>query len=208
MPTHEIYDNSPVTQNNYKKISLFSGRFQPPHAGHVAVWKWLSDNFDDAYIITSDLVNDNSPFDFLEKQSLFAHAGIPPEHVVKVQSPYNPKEIMNTIDPQTTVILFAVGEKDMDDNPRFEFKNKKDGRPSYLQSYKKNVANLRPASEHAYVITVPTTNFKVGGRNMMSATEFRNLFSKANDSEQMKMIIDTYGKYSDTAHQLLKDKLE
>ena len=203
-----VSDSSVAKQSAYKTIAVMPGRYQPPHIGHLQMWQWLTDKFGDAYIATSDKVDPpRSPFNFAEKKSMFMHAGVPADHIINVKNPYVATEIVSKYPMDSTVVVFAISEKDMAESPRFAFKPKKDGSPSYLQSYKENMGDLKPQSEHAYIATVPTFKFNVNGSPMKSATEFRANFAQADDSTQAKMITDLYGTYSDQVHALMKAKI-
>jgi len=208
MLIEDIIMEANPAQSGYKKIALMPGRFQPPHIGHLKAWQYLRDKYDDAYIVTSDKTEPGrSPFNFQEKKSLFIHAGVPSDHIIQVKNPYQATEIVSQFDANNTVVIFGVSEKDMTEDPRFGFKPKKDGSPGFLQPFKQNQANLQPVSTHAYVATVPTFKFNVGGVPMRSATEFRRDFAQADDSKQAQMITDLYGKYSDKVHALMRDKI-
>lgn len=208
MLIEDIINEADPSRSTYKKVAIYPGRFQPPHIGHMKAWQWLEKEFGDAYVATSDKVDPpRSPFNFNEKKKLLMHAGVPATKIVQVKNPYRADEIVQKLDPDRTVLIFAVSEKDMNEDPRFSFKPKKDGSPSYLQPYAKNKPALEPLSKHGYVATVPTFKFNVLGKPMRSATEFRENFARANDSQQAKMIKDLYGKYSDDIHNLLREKI-
>lgn len=184
-------------------VAIFSGRFQPPHCGHLKIYEWLQNKFDVTYIATSNKTDDvKSPFTFDEKKTLFEFAGIPSSNVVQVKNPYIADEIVSQYDDAK--IIFAVSEKDMENNPRFTFENKKNGEPSYLQSYAKNEHNLQSFKHHAYVIEVPTFNFSVCGHKIQSATQIRNMVKERNVSE---MVHDMYGATSDQIEQLIRVRL-
>jgi hypothetical protein len=204
----QIIREASENRSGYKKIALLPGRFMPPHIGHMKAWQHLRNEFDDAYVVTSDKVDPpRSPFNFQEKKSMFIHAGVPSNRVIQVKNPYHAVEIVSQFDPDTTVAIFGVSAKDMDEDPRFSFKPKKDGSPGFLQPYKPNMGKLQPVSTHAYVTTVPTFKFTVNGQPMRSATEFRANFAQADDSTQAKMVTDLYGKYSDNIHRLMREKI-
>jgi hypothetical protein len=208
MLVEDIVSKTQTAYSKYEKIAIYSGRFQPPHIGHLKVWQHLRSEFDDAFIATSDVVSPpRSPFNFLEKKTMFRHAGVPVNRIVQVRSPYLANEIVSRLDPKATVVIFGVSEKDMHQDKRFSFAPKKDGSPSFLQSYEKNINELAPIGKHAYVTIVPTVSFNINGKKMTSATEFRANFSKANDSAQAQMIQDLYGKYSDKIHALMREKI-
>lgn len=193
----------------YKKLVVMSGRYQPPHIGHMKMWQWLTNKFGETFVATSDKVDPpRSPFNFQEKHRLFTFAGVSADHIVQVKNPYRADELISRYDPEKTVLIFAVSEKDMAEDPRFSFQPKKDGSPSYLQSYKEHQADLKPMSQHGYVVTVPTFSFNVLGKPMRSATEFRAEFAQADDSKQAKMIQGLYGDYDAGIHDLLKSKIK
>lgn len=205
-----LVEDSPLTINEAKRetVTIFPGRFQPPHIGHMKSWQWLNSKYGKAYIATSDKVAPpKSPFNFAEKKQLFMHAGVPSDAIVQVKNPYQALEIVNQFDVDNITLLFAISEKDMDEDPRFSFRPKKDGSPGYLQPLKDNIADPKSAREHAYVVTVPTFDFKVLGKPMRSATEFRAQFAQADDSTQAKMITGLYGSYNEEVHRLMQERI-
>ena len=190
---------------SFKKVAIFPGRFQPPHKGHTQAWQWLKGQFGNAAIATSNKVEPpHSPFDFEEKKSLLMFAGIDMGSITETKNPYVAHEIVDSLDEDNTVVIFAVSEKDAE---RFSFKPKRDGSPSYFQSYKENMNDLEPRRKHGYIITLPTYKFTVLGNEVEGASAFRAAFRQANDSTQAKMIEDMYGRYSDQVHRLLHEKL-
>ena len=48
-------------------------------------------------------------------------AGVDPNAVVQTKVPYVATEITDRFDPDTTVVVYAVSEKDMAEDPRFDF---------------------------------------------------------------------------------------
>ena len=61
--------------------------------------------------------------------------------------------------------------------------------------------------KHGYIITVPTLSFKVLGKPMKSATEFRSNFAQADTETQKEMITDLFGKYDSKVHELMSTKI-
>jgi hypothetical protein len=53
-----------------KTIAIFPGRFQPFGRHHAEAYEWLSEMFGEknTYIATSNILDENSPFNFLEKK--------------------------------------------------------------------------------------------------------------------------------------------
>lgn len=188
-----------------KTVVIYPGRFHPFHKGHAAVYRWLSSKFDDVFIATSNKIDPpKSPFSFEEKKRMMMHAGVPANAIVQVKNPYIATEITDRYDPENTVAVFAVSEKDMAEDPRFQFTPKKDGSPSYYQPYG---SDMEPLSKHGYIITTPTFDFTVLGEPMRSATELRRDFAAADTETQAKMIKDLYGSYDPTIHKIMAAKI-
>lgn len=196
---------SELFESVQNQVVIYPGRFQPFHKGHAAVYKWLAGKFDNVFISTSNKVEPpRSPFNFEEKKQMMTHAGVPAGAIVQVKNPYIADEITSRFDPENTVAIFAVSEKDMAEDPRFQFKPKKDGSPSYYQAYG---GEMQPLSKHGYILTVPTFDFTILGEPMRSATELRRNFANADSDTQARMIKDLYGKYDPAIHQLMATKL-
>jgi len=188
-------------------VVIYPGRFHPFHKGHAAAFKYLADQYGKVFISTSNKVDPpKSPFTFAEKKQMMIHAGIPSSAIVQTKNPYQAVEITQNYDPENTVLIFAVSEKDMDEDPRFRFAPKKDGSPSYFQPLKSGT--LKPFSKHGYITTVPTLDFTVLGEPMRSATELRANFSRADDDTQKQMIIDLYGTYDPQIHSIMQTKIK
>lgn len=186
-------------------VAIYPGRFHPFHKGHAAVYRWLTKKFNRVYIATSGKVDPpRSPFTFAEKKQMMVHAGVPADAIVQTKSPYRATEITDQFDPDSTAVVFAVSEKDMAEDPRFQFGPKKDGSPSYLQPYG---STLEPLSQHGYIIATPTFDFTVLGEPMRSATELRANFAAADSETQARMIKDLYGEYDKTIHKIMASKI-
>lgn len=191
-----------------RTIALYPGRFQMCHRGHVAAYNWLRKKFGTAFVVTSNVTDSSrSPFDFQEKKALLVHAGVPHNAIRQVSSPYVAKEVTSKFDPDKTVVVFGVSQKDMAENPRFDFAPKRDGSLAYLQPYEGNQNQLQPFRNHAYVITIPTFQFDVLGQPVSSASEIRQRFRRSDDSTQQKIMTDLYGTYSAEMHNLIRSRL-
>ena len=188
-------------------VVIYPGRFHPFHKGHKSVYDTLVKRFgkDRVYIATSNKVDPpKSPFTFDEKRAMMALTGVDPSRVVQVKNPYQATEITDNYDPQNTIALFAVSDKDMAEDPRFSFKPRKDGQPSYYQPAQKDMVGF---DKHAYIVTIPTLQFNVLGEPMRSATEFRANFARADDEKQKSMITDLFGRYDPNVHRTMAQKI-
>jgi cytidyltransferase-like protein len=195
-----------------KTLVIYPGRFQPFHKGHAQVFQWLKNKFGDAYIATSDKVEaPKSPFNFQEKKQMMRLAGVPAGKIKQVLNPYMAREILKDFDPKTTVLIFAVSQKDMEEDPRFSFKATKSGKPGYLQPYAGNEKKLKPFGDatkmQGYVIVTPTFTFNVLGKPATSASELRKQFVSLDNKKQKEFITDLFGKYDADIHKLMKKKI-
>lgn len=195
-----------------KKLVVYPGRFQPFHKGHAQVYNWLKSNFGNAVIATSDKVEaPKSPFNFAEKKKMMELAGVPSSDIKQVTNPYIAREILKDYDPKKTVLIFAVSQKDMDEDPRFSFKPTKSGKPGYLQPYKGNEKKLQPFGDQmmpkGYVVVTPTFSFEVLGKPATSASELRKQFVSLDNEKQKAFIKDLFGKYNASIHKLMDKKI-
>jgi hypothetical protein len=192
-----------------KRVVLYPGRFQPMLPHHAEVYQHLVAQFPDAdvYIATSNKVEmPKSPFDAKEKSEIMTQLhDIPADKILIVRSPYNANEYQSVFDMENTVAIFVVGGKDMDDDPRFSFKPKKDGSPSYLQKINTISNGEMPMTQRGYVYSAPTVN---SGSEAASASAFRDSLSTAPDIDTAKKVFtDTFGKFDEKVFTLVYDKI-
>ena len=192
-------------------LVIYPGRFQPFHKGHHAVYEFLSTKFgrNNVYIATSNKVEPpKSPFTFSEKSYFMQLTGIPADRIVQAASPYNIESVvtggnLNVADPQNTVAIFAVSEKDMAEDPRFSSFTKKDGTPAYFQKMPDKMQETEGMNRHAYIMTVPTFDFNVLQQPMRSGTELRQMYVDADEKTRQQIIADLFGKYTNVAEQIM-----
>jgi len=195
-------------------LVIYPGRFQPFHKGHHAVFNWLSTKFgrNNVVIATSDKVDPpKSPFTFSEKAYFMHLTGVPTDRIVQSASPYDAGKViaggnLNIPDPTNCVVLFAVSEKDMSEDPRFKNFSKKDGTPTYFQPFR-NMRDTEDMTKHGYILTVPTFDFTVLGKPMRSGTELRSMYEQADEKTRQAIIKDLFGKYTHEAEHLMTSKL-
>jgi len=195
-----------------KFLVILPGRFQIFHKGHKASYDYLTKKFgaDNVYVATSNVQAPmTSPFSYSDKVEMTSKLGIPSSHVVQVKNPYQAQEITSSVDnPNDTVLVFAVSEKDMEgDNARFRFGNKKDGSLTYMQPFPKSLGELEPMTKHAYVMVVPTVTFKVLGKDANSASELRKLYIDSDDNTREQIIAELYGDFDPRLKEIFDDRL-
>lgn len=212
MRLFDLFENE-----NTNLVVVYPGRFHPFHVGHGKVFKYLKQKYKGAqvYIASSGKTDTHkSPFTFDEKKKMMMLAGVDPNSIVQTKVPYVASEITDRFDPDTTVVVYAVSEKDMAEDPRFAFpqngpKLKKNGEPAHVQEWT-GIENARPLREHSYIVTVPTFTFSIQGEAINSATQIRNMIAKA-DEEQLQLILqDLYGtkNISPEVMEIFKRKLQ
>jgi len=199
--------------NSPTLLVIYPGRFQPFHKGHHAVYEFLTSKFgrNNVFIATSNKVDgDKSPFTFSEKAYFMQLAGVPADRIVQSANPYQIESILQTsniqVNSANTVVIFAVSEKDMSENPRFKSWTKKDGSPAYFQPLE-DINNTKNMTEHGYILTVPTFDFNVLGQPMRSGTELRRMYVEADEKTRQAIIKDLFGKYTVEAEQVMTNKL-
>lgn len=190
-------------------LVIFPGRFQPVTKNHAQVYAFLCKKYGpkNVFIASSNKVDPpRSPFSFNEKKALLQFIGIDPSHIIETKSPYSASEITQNYDPNNTVLIFAVGQKDMEEDPRFSFKPKKDGSPSYFQPMNNKVPP-ESFAKHAYIVPIPTLEFSIAGQKVKGATQIREMFANATPDEQKKLFTDLYGKFNPTLFDIVSKKL-
>jgi hypothetical protein len=173
------------------EVAIFSGRFQPFHAGHYSIYKALVDKFgkDNVYIASSNAQYDiKSPFDFKDKKNIITTMfGIPSSKVVRVKNPYAPTEILDKL-PKNTKYVTAVSQKDAE---RLEQGGK------YFKNYNKVPDTKKKGYEHeGYYIVAPEMQLKVNGKNI-SGTQLRATFGSdtISTAEKRKIFQQIYPKF-------------
>ena len=147
-------------------IALYPGRFQPMGLHHKASYDWLAKQFGEknTYIVTSDKTDpQRSPFNFSEKKKIINKHGI--KNIVKARSPYFPYEFLEKFDPQKTVVVYMIGEKDR-------------GRLSgYKRLTKYNKTSSIPYKDienpYAYYVYAPHVSYNIPSFGEMSGTNIR-----------------------------------
>jgi len=197
-----------------KKVVIYPGRFQPMLSHHVAVYDYLVKTFSDAevYIGTSDKVAEGSPFNFKEKQAIALAQGIDPNKVLFAPQPYV-HTFYKQFDHDNTIVIFAVGEKDMAE--RFAMNNVdpetgldmkvKDPEPKYYQMINSMKDTPLPMSKRGYLFEVP--NIDLDGE-VASATAFRNSIKDSPDREAAKQVfMKQFKEYNEQVFNLVYDKI-
>lgn len=198
-----------------KQVIIYPGRFQPMLSHHAEVYKQLQSQFPEAdvYVGTSDKVEgDKSPFNFKEKQMIAQAHGIDPSKVLLAKRPYHKDDY--PFDEDNTVIIFAVGEKDLD---RFPFNNvdpktnldmtvRGEPKPKYYQKINTYRTDPKPMAERGYITLAPTVKT---GDEVASASAFRQAFKNAPDSASAKEIfLKQFGEYDQKVFDLIYDKIK
>ena len=147
-------------------LAIYPGRFQPMGRHHKAAYDWLAKKFgkENTYVVTSDKTEpQRSPLSFVEKKKVINRHGI--KNVVQVKSPYFPTELLEKFDPEKTVIVYMIGEKDAG----------RLGGYKRLMAYNKTTAIPYKdiTNPYAYYVYAPHVSFDIPGFGEMSGTNIR-----------------------------------
>ena len=203
-----------------KKVVIYPGRFQPMLGHHASVYQKLVNEHPDAevYITTSDKVEaDRSPFNFKEKQLIASAHGIDPKKILQVRRNYHPEDLEPYIDdPDNTAVYFAVGQKDMEEDPRFKFSDidektglslKQNGEPYYFQMINSIKKEPKPMMDRGYILVVPNEKGDIEN-GILSASAFRKAIADAPDKNAAKEVFTKYFKnYSEPVFELVYKKI-
>ena len=179
-----------VSEVPKRTVAIFTGRFQPFHAGHYSIYQAMVEKFgkDNVYIASSNVTDPiKSPFGFKEKKDIMTRMfDIPDEMVVQVKNPYAPVEILDKLPPETSYVT-AVSQKDADrlgGGKYFrDFDDVPDGKH---KGYK----------DKGYFIVAPEMKLDIDGKNI-SGTQLRAIMGDPNITDRAKQEIFTkvYGKF-------------
>jgi len=184
-----------------KTIGVFGGRFQPFHSGHLATYKWLSKQVDEAYITTSNIKKPpRHPMNFKEKVRHMVKVGIPKNRIVQEKTPYVADNLLKKFDPETTAVVYAFGEKDAG---RLKGGTKKDGSKTYYQDYKKSKGDIKGFNEHGYFVTAP----QFGN---ISGTKTREMLGspKVSEKDKKNFFKKTFGYYDKGLYIMMTNKFK
>lgn len=129
------------------------------------------------------------------------------DRVIESREPYKVPELTALYPAESTVLIFAVSEKDMAEDPRFRMGTKKDGNPTYFQPLPSDLKDTNTFDQTGYILTVPTVDFTVLGAPMRSATEVRQQYKDADPATRKEIITDLFGQYSEEAQHIMDQKL-
>ncbi len=178
----------PQTEGKPRTVAIFTGRFQPFHAGHYSIYQEMVKQFgkENVFIATSDKTEaGKSPFGFKDKEEIMTRMfDIPEQMIVQVKNPYAPVEILQSLPPNTTYVT-AVSQKDAD----------RLGGGKYFKPYDKNTSSSG-YEQQGYFIVAPEMKLDVDGKNI-SGTQLRAIFGNPNITDEVKQEIFTkvYGKF-------------
>jgi cytidyltransferase-like protein len=200
-------------------VAVYPGRFHPFHKGHAASFKQLVQKFglDNTYLaISAKQEQPKSPFSAQDRAKMANSLGIPSKNIIAVRNPYGAQEYIDqlNLDPEQTAIVFGVSKKDMEGDaalgiapdPRFSFKAKKDGSPSYLQPF--NPKKVDPLSQHGYVMSTDVAEFPIAGKSMRDASAIRQAYAGADEKTKMRILTDLYGDAAEKMKQVFDNNLQ
>jgi len=211
-----LQQHQQLQQQKNNLIVIFPGRFQPFHAGHKKIYDAAKKQFPgaDFYIATaSETANtkepERYPFNFVEKKEIIKATGVKENEIREVRQPYKPVEILKDYDANVAKVIYLMGKKDMESDPRFKFGLTKKGTPTYFQPFKDLTAMdpFREDGGHGYIYAPSTITFNLGDKNISSATELRNMYKAADENMRKEYITQILGKFDPRIFELFNSKL-
>lgn len=202
-------------QTGSKLIVIFPGRFQPFHTGHKRYYESAKKKFPgaDFFIATSSNISKSAlkepekyPFNFNDKKTIIAATGINPKEVVETKNPYTPEEILKNYNKDLDKVIFLVGKKDMETDPRFTFTPTKSGALSYFQRFT-DIEEAETFASHAYVDAPGTITFDVDGVPCTGATQLRDEFRNGDDKKRQRIVAAVVGRPDSKIYELFTSKL-
>ena len=190
----------PILEQNSdikKVVGIFGGRFQPFGPHHKKVYEWLSKQFDDAYITTSNIKSlPRHPMNFKEKVRHMTKMGIPKSKIIVEKSPFVAKNLEKKFNPKTTAFVYIFGKKDTG----------RLGGGKYFQDFKKNKNNLKGYKEHGYYLVAPHMSVSAGGLEV-SGTAMRELLGSEKYKENReKLFKKMFGYYDKGVFNMMTNK--
>jgi len=199
--------NELVEEQGKRVIAIYPGRFQPMGRHHFQTYQALAQEFgiENTFVATSNKTGPKSPLNFEEKKSIMRAHGIPESQVVETRNPYQALEITERFDPANTAVVFAVGGKDMREDPRFANLDgfTKKGTPAYYKTFRPG-EELVGLDQHGYITVAPHVEIDVPGYGEMSGTTLRQAL-KNSTPEEFETIM---GFFDQEVYDILQGKLE
>ncbi len=186
----EEESSEPEQEAPDRTVAIFTGRFQPFHAGHYSVYRAMVEKFGkkNVYIASSNKTDSiNSPFGFADKKEIMTKMfKIPESKIVQVKNPYAPKEILEKLPPNTAYVT-AVSQKDAD----------RLAGGKYFKSFDDTPEEERKGfAEAGYYIVAPEMQLQLNGKNI-SGSQIRELMGNPAITDRAKQEIFTriYGQF-------------
>jgi len=180
-----------------KTIGIYYGNFQPPHRGHIRVYKKLKQiTGPDTFIATTSRTpTPNAPLNFGEKENILVKQGVPASYIEKVDNWKQPKEIFQNFSPKHTSVIFAINQKTFDSlRIQKDLKSPKERwiesnvNPSYFQPYKGNEHNMESLDIHGYISIMDDNT--VDGKPISTANIRSWLGSPKYTEDQKKLVFN------------------
>ncbi len=174
-----------------KKLVIYSGGFVPFSPHHYKAWSILNNSFNvTPYIATSNYSSIKRSMSFDEKKQVMMQFGISENYIYEVKSPYRCNEIVSFFDPDSTILIYGIGEKD-----QYRLSG-----GSYFKKYDETVP-CEPLSKNGYYYIIPNISIKLFGEDMSGTTVRRFLTSC--DKNQFE---SSFGWYNESVYNMLKSR--
>lgn len=181
-----------------KTIGIYPCNAQPPHRGHFESYKQLRRIAGpDTFVVTTDFdPSIEAPLHFGDKEQILVRHGIPDSHIRQVKNLFNPVEILENYDPETTVVIYGFNQPNT---------NKLINKSSYYKGLGFAGSQLKPFKYQSYILTIDDS--KIGNKIYSSKNIRESLGSHRFTNEQKeKWFRHFFGWFDLGLFELLKNK--
>lgn len=183
-------------------VVVQAGRFHPFHAANYATYEALCDRFgkNNVYIATSGRTSPpKMPFSFKEKQRIISKMyPVPKGQVVEVANAYNPEEVLEDRDPESTCFVMALNEDDIQTLEESDI-------DAYFASY--DADSLRGFGERGYYFKRSPATLEVNGKEV-DDSNIRAVFSDDDISQGTKRAFfkEVFGSFDEEIFALMIER--
>lgn len=183
-------------------VVVMAGRFHPFHKGHYEDYKKLESRFgkNNVYVITSDRTQPvEAPFTFAEKRRMMTRLySIPSSQIVEVENAYNPEEVLEGRDPESTCFVMAMNESDASELNESEISE-------YFEPY--DPSDLEGFADTGYVYEIEHEPLRIK-ENEVPDKNVRKVFADESVSERAKKAFfqEVFGAFDGELFELVNEK--
>lgn len=189
-------------EKDMEQVVVMAGRFHPFHKAHYQKYKKLESRFgtNNVYVITSNRTRPpKAPFTFEDKERMMTKLyGIPSTQIIETDNAYNPQEVLEDYDPETTAFVMALDSPDAK-----QVRNS--GLSEYFNEY--DADGLIGYGEQGYIYEMEGEDLKIKEHSVPGKNVYK-VFSDDNVSERTKKAFfqEVFGTFDKELFGLVNEK--